>query len=186
MPATRLSRRPWTMHVPPAPTAFQSSPMGCVTSLTLSKLTPRTLSTVTTSARLWLLAPVTSPAPPPLPRPIPVCTTRFISSLFLLFCSSAKQNPVNYFSSEEILLVFMFSPIYGECVGYGSCVYPSSVRYGFTVSMILLALAMWMFVLSSFTTVLLVGTIPLETNIKRRHFCQDIYKYMLHIYYELI
>lgn len=78
-PATRLSRRPWTMPVAQAPTATPSNQTDSASSQTPSKLTPPTPSTASTSAPHVPLAPVTSPAPPPLPRPIPVRTLPIIS-----------------------------------------------------------------------------------------------------------
>lgn len=114
MQATRPCRRLWTMHAGLALTAPLYNPMASAISPIPSKLMPRMLLTVTFRERAWPLAPVTSLAVPPLQKLIPVRFLNLLSPFFWSF-------------KGGFLLIFVFCVV---CfLGYGSCMYPSSLRY---------------------------------------------------------
>lgn len=115
MPATRPCRQLLTMHAGLALIAPLYNPMASAISPIPSKLMPLMLLTVTFRERAWPLAPVTSLALPPLQELIPV---RYLNLLA----------PFVFFFFEVVfLLIFVFCVV--RCLGYGSCVYPSSLRY---------------------------------------------------------
>ena len=118
--ASKRCKRRWTMHVGLEEIAAPYSQMAFAICPTPSKHTPPTPSTATSSARPWPPAAVTFPALPPLPKLIPVCFFFFFPKKILLLLLLLL-----------LLCVFIyFSFVFCDLgVGYGSCVYPSSLRY---------------------------------------------------------
>lgn len=138
MRATMFCKQLWTMHVGWVVLIVSLfSLINSVFSQTPSKLTLPTPSTAFTSEKPELPVHVIFLAPPPLPQPIPVCITLFFAliTLFLLcFFFSHSVLCVNAFFFYCLCCVVSISSHFfiifcGFVTGYGSCVYPSTIRY---------------------------------------------------------
>lgn len=115
--ATTHFKRRWTMHVGLVGIVFLFSRIDSVFSLTPFRHTLLMPSIATISAGPEPLALVILLALPPLPPVIPV------SYITFLFISIFVFQWISVISFLFCGFVFVF-------VGYGSCVYPSSARYG--------------------------------------------------------